>query len=86
MADPRVRWLLGLILAVGALLRLTYLLEVTRAPDFDTPQFESQYHDYWARALVTGDWTVPEGVTDPEIRQRPYFRPPGYPWFLATVR
>ncbi len=83
--DPRVRWLLGLILAVGFLLRLTYLLEVTRAPDFANPQFESQYHDYWARAITTGDWTPPAGVTDPEIPLRPYFRPPGYPWLLAAV-
>ncbi|MEE8526848.1 MAG: glycosyltransferase family 39 protein [Thermoanaerobaculia bacterium] len=84
-ADPRIHWLLGLVLAVGFVLRLTYLLEVRQAPDFDAPQFESQYHDYWARALVTGDWTPPAGVTDPEIPERPYFRPPGYPWFLATV-
>ena len=81
----RERWLLAVILAVGCLLRLTYLLEVTRAPDFAAPQFEAQYHDYWARALVSGDWTPPAGVTDPEIRQRPYFRPPGYPFFLALV-
>ncbi len=81
----RERWLLAAILAVGFLLRLTYLLEVTRAPDFTAPQFEAQYHDYWARALVTGDWTPPAGVTDPEIPHRPYFRPPGYPFFLALI-
>ncbi len=81
----RQRWLLVAILAAGFLLRLTYLLEVSRAPDFDAPQFEAQYHDYWARALVTGDWTAPAGVTDPEIRSRPYFRPPGYPFFLALI-
>ncbi len=83
--SARQRWLLAAVLAVGALLRLTYLLEVARAPDFDAPQFEAQYHDYWARALVSGDWTPPAGVTDPEIRERPYFRPPGYPYFLALV-
>ncbi|MCP3958892.1 MAG: tetratricopeptide repeat protein [bacterium] len=81
----RERWLLAAILVVGALLRLTYLLEISRAPDFDNPQFEAQYHDYWARALVTGDWTPPVGVTDPEIPERPYFRPPGYPFFLSGV-
>ncbi len=81
----RERWLLALILGVGLLLRLTYLLEVSRAPDFDAPQFEAQYHDYWARSLLTGDWTPPAGVTDPEIPNRPYFRPPGYPFFLALV-
>ncbi len=83
--DPRIRWLLGLVLAVGFVLRLTYLLEVRQAPDYDMPQFESQYHDYWARALATGDWTPPAGVTDPEIPNRPYFRPPGYSWFLAAI-
>ena len=77
--------LLATILAVGFVFRLIYLLEVTHAPDFDAPQFEAQYHDYWARALVTGDWTPPAGVTDPEIPQRPYFRPPGYPFFLAST-
>ncbi len=81
----RERWLLVAILGVGFLLRLTYLLEVSRAPDFDAPRFEARYHDYWARALVTGDWTVPAGVSDPEIPRRPYFRPPGYPFFLALV-
>ena len=78
------RWL-ALILFLGLVLRAAYLLEVSQAPDFDLPRFEAQYHDYWARALVSGDWSVPEGVTDPEIQRRPYFRPPGYPFFLATV-
>lgn len=78
-------WFLALILAAGLLMRLTHLLEVMAQPDFAAPQFDSQYHDYWARALVTGDWTPPRGVTDPQIRSRPYFRPPGYPWFLAAV-
>ncbi len=84
-AAARERWLLAAILLIGALLRLTYLAEVSRAPDFDAPQFEAQYHDYWARALLSGDWTPPQGVTDPEIPERPYFRPPGYPFFLAGV-
>ena len=83
--DPRSRWLFRLILLLAVLLRLTYLLEVTDAPDFAAPRFESQYHDYWARALVSSDWTPPSGVTDPEIRQRPFFRPPGYVYFLALI-
>ncbi len=82
---PRGGWALGAILAAGLLLRLTYLLEILPQPDFDRPQFEAQYHDYWARALLSGDWTPPPGVTDPEIRERPFFRPPGYPYFLALV-
>lgn len=84
--DPRTRRLLLLVLAVGGLLRLAWLLEVSQAPDFSSPRFESLYHDYWARALLSGDWTPPPGVTDPEIPERPFFRPPGYPYFLALVR
>jgi 4-amino-4-deoxy-L-arabinose transferase-like glycosyltransferase len=78
-------WLLGAILLFALVMRAAYLIEITEAPDFDRPQFESQYHDYWARALVSGDWTPPEQVTDPEISTRPYFRPPGYPFFLAAA-
>ena len=84
-AVTRERWMLAAILGVGLLLRLTYLLEVSRAPDFGMPRFEAQYHDYWARALLSGDWTPPPNVTDPEIHHRPYFRPPGYPYFLSLV-
>ena len=84
--DPRVGWLLLAVLVLAGLLRLTYLLELSRAPDFESPRFESLYHDYWARALRTGDWTAPAGVTDPEIPDRPYFRPPGYPYFLAAAQ
>ena len=35
-----------------------------------------------------GDWgsgNPPEGVADPKIRSTPFFRPPGYPAFMATV-
>ena len=83
--ERRIRRLLVLVLVLAALLRLGYLLEVMAAPDFSSPRFEALYHDHWARSLVTGDWTPPTGVTDPEISSRPYFRPPGYPFFLAAV-
>lgn len=82
----RQKWLLAAILGIGALLRLTYLLEAAQgSPDFASPRFEAQYHDYWARALLSDDWTPPARITDPEIRSRAYFRPPGYPYFLAAV-
>lgn len=81
----RDRWLLAAVLLFAILMRATYLVEISQAPDFDRPQFESQYHDYWARALVSGDWTPPTGVTDPDIPRRTYFRPPGYPYFLAST-
>jgi 4-amino-4-deoxy-L-arabinose transferase-like glycosyltransferase len=81
----RDRWLLVAVLLFAGLMRAAYLVELEQAPDFDRPQFESQYHDYWARALNTGDWTPPDGVTDPDIPHRVFFRPPGYPYFLALI-
>ena len=73
------------ILVVGALLRGLYLAEIVDSPGFTAPQVDADYHDYWARALVTGDFTPPPLHPDPLIRTTPYFRPPGYPYFLAFV-
>jgi 4-amino-4-deoxy-L-arabinose transferase-like glycosyltransferase len=81
-------WGLALILAAGLLLRTAYLVEIADAPDFRFPSVDASFHDYWARALVSGDWAaLPKAASgiDPEIRSRPYFRPPGYPFFLAGV-
>ncbi len=77
--------LLGLVLLISLLLRLAYLSEVRQAPDFARPQVDAEFHDYWARALAFGDWTPPAGKANPGIQVSPYFRPPGYPYFLALV-
>jgi len=83
---PRREWLvLGGIVLVGLMLRVSYLREIVDAPDFEYPLVDAQFHDYWARGLATGEWSPPRDVTDPEIQRRPYFRPPGYPTFLALV-
>ena len=79
------RYLFWLILAAAALLRLLYFLEIRSRPDFVHPGLDAGYHDYWARGLAFGNWTPPHGQPDPQIRTRPYFRPPGYPVFLALV-
>ena len=85
----RVPWgellALALVLLFGAGLRLAWLGEAARSPEFAHPLYDPQYNAYWAAALVTGDWTPPEGMPDPEIRTTPYGRPPGYPFFLAGV-
>ena len=79
-------WLvLGAILLAGLGLRAAYVGELVGKPDFDAPLADAQYNDYWARGLATGDWTPPAGVPDPGIQSTPYFRPPGYPYFLAAV-
>ncbi len=80
--------LLALILLLGGALRVSYLRELVHNPDFALPQIDPAYHDYWARGLATGDWTLPKNLsdwTDPEIRSQPYLRPPAYPFFLAGV-
>jgi len=76
------------ILLVGLILRVSYLREHVHAPDFSLPQVDAGYYDYWARALVTKDWTIPKHLRDfpdPEIQSRPYFHPPAYPFFLASI-
>jgi tetratricopeptide (TPR) repeat protein len=76
---------LAAILALGALLRASYLRELAQEPGFATPLADAAFHDYWARSIVTGDWTPPANEADPRIREVPFLRPPGYPYFLALV-
>lgn len=73
------------ILLLGLLLRAGYLRELRQTPDFAAPVADAAFHDYWARALVTGDWRPPPGDADPHIPSTPYLRPPGYSYFLARV-
>lgn len=82
------RWVLAALLAIlalGGALRGLYLAEFSRTPDFAVPFADADFHNYWARALAFGDWTPPFYEVDPHIREIPYFRPPGYAYFLAAV-
>ena len=82
----RREWLvLGAILVLGAALRLLYLHEISAWPDFSYPILDAAYHDFWARGLARGEWATLEDFTPEEIVRRPFFRPPGYPYFLAAV-
>ncbi len=86
LCNGKMHFIFLLIVMTCALfLRWAYLAEVRHEPDFRLPGIDAKYHDYWARALVSGDWTPPEGKPDPEIQRHPYFRPPGYPFFLALL-
>jgi len=79
-------WLpLALILLAGLLLRIFYLAEIAERPDFTRPAADAGFHNYWARALLTGDWKLPRGEGDPRIPEVPFLRPPGYPYFLAAA-
>jgi len=85
MRKTHVYLALLLVVLAGLAVRGLYLRELMTRPDFSVPQVDGAYHHYWARALVTGDWTPPVDMPDPQIRSTPYFRPPGYPYFLAAV-
>ena len=73
------------ILVVGAGLRIAYLGEVRQLPDFRHPAVDAAFHDYWARGIAFGEWEPGERFDDPGVRTSPYFRPPGYAYFLAAI-
>lgn len=83
--SPRVLLLLAVIIIVGIGLRGLYLRELVNTPDFEFPLVDADYHDYWARGMASGVWAPPRFEPDPKIQQYPYFRPPGYPFFLAAI-
>lgn len=73
------------VLALGLVLRLVYLGELRQQPDFSKPYIDAAYHDVLARGIAFDDWTLPQEVNDPHFQTTPYFRGPGYPFFLALV-
>lgn len=73
------------ILLLAAGVRVAFLSSSLDQPDLALPSLDADYHHYWASALVSGDWKPPRGEADPLIRQTPFFRPPGYPYWLAAV-
>lgn len=73
------------ILVAAAALRFWYLFAIMDAPDFTSLRQDMSVQDYQARAMLSGDWTVPEGRSDPEIPTTPYYRPPGYAYLLAVI-
>ncbi len=78
-------WVLAGIILLGLILRVLYLVENAGNPDFAHPAIDQSYHDYWARGLVTGYWVVPSGEEDPQVFRHPFYRPPGYPYFLSLI-
>lgn len=77
--------ILAWIILFAFCLRLIYLWQLIDAPDFIALRQDLDVQDYQARAMLSGDWTVREGVSDPHIPTTPYYRPPGYPYFLMIV-
>ena len=73
------------ILLLAVVLRFIWFREMYADPAAALPVQDAEYHHYWANGLATGNWTPPESYADPEIQTTPYFRPPGYPYFLGLI-
>ena len=84
-SNARVVLVLSGILLLGALLRALYLSEAREDAYFLSPGLDGTYHNYWVDCIARGDTSPPAGDDDPEISRHPYFRPPGYPYFLALA-
>lgn len=78
--------LLG-IMILGALIRILYFEELRERPQFSLLHLDGKYHDQMARAS-----SLPSSRADPamanawkQYEKAPYFRPPGYIYFLSGV-
>ncbi len=56
-------------------MRVVYVLQSRASPLFDAPQMDALYHVEWAQSVARGQVYQPG----------PFFRAPGYPWFLAAI-
>lgn len=72
------------VAALAIALRMAYWIELKQQPDYDAPWIDAAYHDVWARQIAFGSCEIPAGLSDPEIGEHAYFRPPGYPLLLAA--
>lgn len=72
-------------LLLALLCRGIYLSEIRDTPEFSHPGLDAAYHIYWARGLAEGDWTNFQGREDPQLYRFPYYRPPGYAFFLSLI-
>lgn len=82
----RGQWLALLaVLLAGVVLRLEVFSEPETRLRLERPVVDAAWHDWWARGLAFGTWAPPAGQPDPEIASHAYFKPPGYPGFLAAI-
>lgn len=83
-APRRGRLILLGILVVAFLLRLLYVQGMTASPGFETPGMDALYHMEWAQAVAAGEGEAfLRERHHPVGEASPYFRAPGYIWFLA---
>ena len=80
----RTAGLLALILLASTAIRAAYQHALTETPAYRQAEVDAGYHDAWARGLAFGQWENPRHDIA-SIPRAPFFRPPGYPYFLAGV-
>ncbi len=68
------KWLL-IVLGATFLVRLIYLLELSRQPGFSVPMVDEKWHWEWAHEILTKSFWGEDA----------YFRAPLYPYFLAFL-
>lgn len=66
---------LAAIVAVGAFLRVAYVLSLRPSPWFDHLAVDPEYYDAWARQIAAGSW----------IGERTFYMDPLYPYLLASL-
>jgi 4-amino-4-deoxy-L-arabinose transferase-like glycosyltransferase len=73
--------ILAIVFFVAFGVKFGYLHERASRPDFARPTLDSKYHDDWAWAISSGEWTGRMA----ELEDQPYFRAPLYAYFVAAV-
>ncbi|MCP5104061.1 MAG: tetratricopeptide repeat protein, partial [bacterium] len=76
---------LVLVMLFALVFRLAYFIEKKADPEYLHANVDALYHDYWAWGTVTGQWQTAHDLEEPRIQENPYFRPPGYPYFLSVI-
>jgi tetratricopeptide (TPR) repeat protein len=74
-----------LVIFCAFIFRLAYFIEMKEDPEFLYANVDALYHDYWAWGMVSEQWETPRDLENPRIQENPYFRPPGYPYFLSGI-
>jgi len=74
-----------LLLFLACVVRVAWYEDLRRQPDFRAPLHDAAFKDWWGRAIVTGDYSMPEGQRSPFIENWPLPNPPAYSWFLAGL-
>ncbi len=69
------RWFLGVVLLVGALLRLSHVFAIRDAPWLQHMQLDHRIYDEWGQRIAAGDW----------VGAQAYFVDPLYAYFLGII-